>query len=149
MLPGISIFPTFLRIFHLFPSCGKFLIFSHTNARDLPYQFARNLCGSWSACCSMRKKMLVRWGCFSRPESGKSWENPSKFAPQSRTIWTISPYSGGIFSIFHTLMLEIYTTNPPEICVGVAPHASVSAKQILGHWGCFPRHLSAFIWKNL
>ena len=41
-------------------------------------------------------------------------------------------------------MLEIYPTNPPEICVGVAPHALVCAKKKIGAMGllCAPG-----IWK--
>ena len=35
----------------------------------------------------------------------------------------------GIFSILRTRDLEIYLFNPPEICVGVAPHALVCAKK--------------------
>ena len=35
----------------------------------------------------------------------------------------------GNFPILETLMLEIYITNPPEICVRVAPHAIVPAKK--------------------
>ena len=34
----------------------------------------------------------------------------------------------GNFPILETLMLEIYITNQPEICVGVAPNALVCAK---------------------
>ena len=33
----------------------------------------------------------------------------------------------GNFPILETLMLEIYITNPPEICVRVVPHALVCA----------------------
>ena len=34
-------------------------------------------------------------------------------------------------------MLEIYATDPPEICVGVAPHALVCAKKIWCNGICF------------
>ena len=37
-----------------------------------------------------------------------------------------------IFSIFHTRDLEIYITNPPEICAGVVPHALVCATKFWG-----------------
>ena len=49
--------------------------------------------------------------------------------------------SVGNFSILCALMLEIYETDLPEICVGVVPHALVCAKKNLVRMGllCFAR----------
>ena len=41
--------------------------------------------------------------------------------------------SFGNFSIFHSFVLEIYITNPPEICVGVSLDTLVCAKKYGTH----------------